>query len=83
MCEGLQRICKATGAKNFELNVRISDENPQRWNHKTIESSIKPHRKDLRKIWVCGPPRMNEDFDKFLENLVSKMGLSSDFYEIM
>ena len=29
----------------------------------------------LKKIWVCGPPMMNETFDKTLEKLLYKLKL--------
>lgn len=37
----------------------------------------------LKRIWVCGPPRMNEEFDKNLEILCPKYGIGKDQYEIM
>jgi len=37
----------------------------------------------LKKIWVCGPPKMNEDFDKGLEKLSKKYGFNHDTYDIL
>jgi predicted ferric reductase len=48
--------------------VRYSDENIPKWDESFIEKRLlKYSSEDLKKIWVCGPPQMNESFDKALE----------------
>ena len=37
----------------------------------------------IRKIWVCGAPLMNEEFDRSLAVICPKMNLSPNIYEIM
>ena len=37
----------------------------------------------LKKIWVCGPPLMNETFDKALEKLLYKLRLKAHQIEVM
>jgi len=31
--------------------------------------------KEIQKIWVCGPPLMEEQFEIYLENLVDVLGV--------
>jgi hypothetical protein len=60
---------------NFELIIRFSEmrsdtESSNRWTEESIYKEIDKYRNiDLRKIWVCGPPLMNELFDKSLSQL--------------
>lgn len=65
----LEQYSKAKGLNNFELYQRFSKEkvNPSRWNADFIEREIsKDPVKEIRKIFVCGPPEMNETFDRAL-----------------
>ena len=52
---------------NFHLFLRLSQEkvNPQRWDENFIRQEIgKFGFKNIQKVWVCGPPVMNETFDR-------------------
>ncbi len=69
LCQGLDALCKQHSINNFEFHVRLSNESKERWNNEFIEKSLKPHSSNIKKVWVCGPPRMNEDFDKCLGKL--------------
>lgn len=65
--EALDNYCKRIANNNFSLHVRLSQENvnPERWNEAFIRQEIgKFAVKDIRKVWVCGPPVMNETFDR-------------------
>ena len=55
------------GKPHFRLYERFSQEkiNPERWNQDFIEkelTKLKPNR--IKRLWVCGPPVMNETFDR-------------------
>lgn len=65
MLTALESYCKQNNADNFELEVRISNESKGgRWNDAWIDKQLEGHnRKTVQKIWVCGPPVMNETFD--------------------
>lgn len=71
MCEGLGALCKQHSIANFEFHLRLSNQSKERWNNDFIEKSLKPHSGNLKKVWVCGPPKMNEDFDKCLGKLAA------------
>jgi NAD(P)H-flavin reductase len=72
LCEALLELNKAKGLHNFNLTVRFSDEKtsdgqkPPRWDNDYIKAQIELLSKveDITKIYVCGPPIMNETFDK-------------------
>jgi len=58
--------CLKKGRKNFEYHVRISSilPNGERWNEQFIDKALETYSdKKISKIWVCGPPLMNEEFD--------------------
>jgi NAD(P)H-flavin reductase len=67
LLEGLQKLCKESGATNFKLVLRISDESKERWDTSFIQNSLSPLQDTVKKVWVCGPPKMNEDFERTLK----------------
>ncbi|CDW89749.1 cytochrome b5-like heme steroid binding domain containing protein [Stylonychia lemnae] len=84
MCQGLQNYCRKNGLKNFQFNVRFSDANLNKWDYGFIEYVLGVNQDiDLQRLWVCGPPKMNEDFHKALENLVQNNFIESSQYEIL
>lgn len=72
LCEALHKYCEDNKIYNFSLHVRLSREgiNSERWSDKWIDKTLKQFKyKDLKKIWVCGPPPMSETFEKYLYKL--------------
>jgi len=68
-------VTKALGLSNFHLELRFSAENrmsrSNRWDREFIIRNINIWEKDgIAKGYVCGPPVMNELFDRTIENLV-------------
>ena len=82
---------------NFFLHLRLSQKkaNSGRWNAEFIRREIgKLGCKNVQKVWVCGPPSMNEYFDKVLSgydmadstevgNNTANFQLSPEQYEIL
>jgi len=78
LCEALVALNKTKGINNFHLTVRLSeakDGAPRavRWNKEyvlpklqEIEKGIDGKASEIKKVFVCGPPVMNETFDKDL-----------------
>lgn len=65
--EALDNYCKHNNYTNFELHVRLSKEkvNPARWNEKfVLEEMAKFDPKEVNRVWVCGPPVMDETFER-------------------
>ena len=88
LCRGLEEVCKRLGNHYFEYHERISNRAPDHhlhshallrraWNEEFIEEKLNHYKEkgDIKKIWVCGPPVMNETFDKALLNLAPKFNL--------
>ena len=70
--EALANYCNRHGLQNFDLYVRLSqeDQNPKRWDQDFVLQQLKQFNVDeIEKIWVCGPPTMNETFDKAFHSL--------------
>ena len=67
----LEFFCKKNGLDNFELHQRFSQEkiNPARWDNSFIQRELcKGKPNEIHKILVCGPPVLNETFDRFFSN---------------
>lgn len=85
MLEGLHQLCKTAKNCLFEFHLRLSDTSVkgQQWDAAFIEASLSAEKTNLKKVWVCGPPVMNETFDQAMEGICTKLNLSKDIYEIM
>lgn len=90
LLEGLLEVTKAKNLGNFELVVRISKESPKgRWDEAFIEKEVDKFiskRKlvaPLSKLYVCGPPAMNETFDRTLGRLIKAGTLRQNQVEVM
>jgi hypothetical protein len=69
LLNALDEFCKRKNLTNFELYQRFSKEkiNAARWDAAFIEGELKRNNpNDIKKILVCGPPVMNETFDRAL-----------------
>ena len=76
LLNGLQTLAEKRGvAHKFQLNLRFSDEKQPRWDHTFIDAQLEKYQGDIKKIWVCGPPLMEEVFDGSLHELSEKYGL--------
>eukprot|EP00352_Strombidinopsis_acuminata_P004959 CAMPEP_0176350822 /NCGR_PEP_ID=MMETSP0126-20121128/9767_1 /TAXON_ID=141414 ORGANISM="Strombidinopsis acuminatum, Strain SPMC142" /NCGR_SAMPLE_ID=MMETSP0126 /ASSEMBLY_ACC=CAM_ASM_000229 /LENGTH=119 /DNA_ID=CAMNT_0017701033 /DNA_START=1186 /DNA_END=1545 /DNA_ORIENTATION=- len=83
LCEGLRDMNKKLGINNFELVVRLSNRGDARWDKSFILQEIAKYKPDqIKKMWVCGPPVMNENFDKTLSNLVKEKVLNQSQFEV-
>jgi Na+-transporting NADH:ubiquinone oxidoreductase subunit NqrF len=54
------------------LIPRLSKEkiNPARWDEMWVESTLRKYEAaELKRMWVCGPPMMNELFDRTLMDM--------------
>jgi len=68
---------------NFKLTVRYSEPKkdpgsdkvvkPRRWDKSYITEELYPFKGKMARIWVCGPPVMNQIFDQSLEELQEKL----------
>ena len=85
----LQVVCAKLNLTNFKATVRLAKSDgaskPPRWNTEFIEEQLMPHEGKIERVWVCGPPAMNQLFDEGLEalNKSNKLSLSQDRIEIM
>ena len=86
--EALEKLNKKIGKTNFILNVRFSTpDNPAdkkpRWDAKFIEQELTPFSKEIKRVWICGPPVMNELFDRTMEGLQEKLGLKPHQIDVL
>ena len=65
--------------------VRYSNHNKGRWDEDFVERQLEVLSKvDLKKIWVCGPPVMNEVFDKTYERFSERTSrITRDMFEVL
>ena len=88
LCHALLELNKKLRLKNFKLVVRYSEPKkepgsdklikPRRWDKTYIAEELYPLRGKMSRIWVCGPPVMNQCFDQSLEELQTKLHLRSN-----
>jgi predicted ferric reductase len=72
LCLGLHNYCKSNGIDSFELKQRFSGDGTPRWDQAWIEKQLAEGPFD--KIWACGPPVLNESFERALSALVETIG---------
>ena len=81
ICEALVKVNRKLGFKNFNLSVRVSKrhdgEKDQTWDQEYIERKLNKYQGSIMRVWVNGPPLMNESFDRAFEVLSKKLGLES------
>ena len=53
------------------------------WDQKFVEDSLSKYAGKIRKVWISGPPNMNETLDKSFENLVEKLGIKPHMIDCM
>jgi hypothetical protein len=69
LLEGLYEVTKKLNLKNFDLVIRLSVTG-SRWDADFIKRQIQIRSSEtIERIWVCGPPVMNELFDKTFEEM--------------
>lgn len=81
--EAFQAFCKRNNFGNFHLHLRLSQEkvNTERWDGHWIKRQIQKlgGAKNIERVWVCGPPAMNETFDRaFSINDAEGRGVHAD-----
>mmetsp|Transcript_25617 Transcript_25617/g.19375 ORF Transcript_25617/g.19375 Transcript_25617/m.19375 type:complete len:222 (-) Transcript_25617:37-702(-) len=79
---GVEHLTKTLGFDNFTLEVRLSDINKQRWDFGYVEKQILL-QKNLTKVYVCGPPLMNESFDKIFNKMHEKHFMPLHLFDVM
>ena len=88
LCHTLLELNKKLKLNNFKLSIRYSESKPdvekiicskpRRWDKDFILEELYPLKGKMSRIWVCGPPIMNQSFDQSLEELQEKLQLRSN-----
>ena len=87
ICEALQKVSNKLGENNFKLTVRISKRwdgfRGDVWDERFVEDQLTPHAGNIKKVWISGPPQMNEQLDKSFERLSHKLGVLPHMLDAM
>lgn len=88
LCEALERINEKLHYTNFKLTIRLSEDiyakkKPPRWDEKYIMAELTPHAGKLKKVWVCGPPILNQTFDMALGKNKDTLKLTTEMIDIL
>ena len=79
MCEALDKVNRKLGETNFKLTVRISKRwdgfRGEVWDENFVQDNLSQYSNKIKKVWISGPPAMNETLDKSLEKLGPKLGI--------
>ena len=62
--------------------MRYSDKDKKRWDRGFLKEQLESYE-DIHKIWVCGPPVMNQLFDLLLAEMGPKHKISRTKYDIL
>ena len=79
-------VNKKLGLINFKAIVRLSKtdgEKLPRWTPNYIEEELAPLSGQMKRVWVCGPPSVNEIFDRTLNSMKEKLKLSQEQIDIL
>ena len=65
--------------------MRLSDakEKQPRWDKAFIEKELTPLAGNIKKVYVCGAPALNETFDRAFEELAPKLKVEWKDIEIL
>ena len=77
---GIELCQKARDLGLIDLRLKIGS--GPRWDQTFIQRELEQIGK-IRKVFVCGPPAMNEVFDKAFEQIATGLGLSWKDIEIL
>lgn len=87
VCEALQKVNRKLGETNFKLTVRISKRwdgfRGEVWDEKFVDDNLSPYTGQIKKVWISGPPGMNETLDKSFEKLSDKLGIMPHMIDAM
>lgn len=48
-----------------------------------MDENLSPYAGKIKKVWISGPPVMNETLDKSFDKLSAKLGISPHMIEAM
>jgi len=82
LLDSVHKLSEKTGKNSFEVRWRISSETKQRWDENFIINALKEQKK-VERLWVCGPPPMNEQFEKVLAENHKMLGMEFSDYDVM
>ena len=87
ICEALEKVNRKLGETNFKLTVRISKRwdgfRGEVWDQNFVESNLMPYKDKIRKVYISGPPGMNEGLDKAFDNIGDKLGVKPHMIDAM
>ena len=87
ICEALQKVNRKLKEDNFKLTVRISKRwdgfRGEIWDEKFVENALEAYAGKIRKVWISGPPVMNESLDKAFEKIGAKLGIEPGMIDAM
>ncbi len=84
LCIELSRYGERNGYKNFVFRRRFGYREKDKWSKHFARKCIKEFKGNIARIWVCGPPKMNEDFDKGFEMLSKEFSfLTREIYDVL
>ncbi len=83
----MQKVNRKLKEDNFKLTVRISKRwdgfRGEIWDEKFVENALEAYAGKIRKVWISGPPVMNESLDKAFEKIGAKLGIEPGMIDAM
>lgn len=88
LMKALEAVNNKLGISNFKAVVRLSKVEEgmtklPRWSQTYVEEELIPLAGKMKKVWVVGPPAVNEIMDKALDNLSERLMLDKTQVHIL
>ena len=73
------------GIQNFEYYTRLANDKKKegRWGFDFLEKILSRYNPNVKKLWVCGTPAMNMEFERSMEVLGPMYGVGKFDYDII
>jgi hypothetical protein len=90
LCLKLMELNKKLKLDNFQLHVRLTEgrdgiygKRQERWTPELIKKQLSPFVPNIARIYVCGPPSMNQAFDIAFEQIHGDLMIGRENIEIL
>ncbi|CDW90265.1 cytochrome b5-like heme steroid binding domain containing protein [Stylonychia lemnae] len=81
LIEGLKRVNQIKVMSNFQVKMR--DQNNKEWEKDYLQKAVEQAEGKVNKIWVCGPPKMNESFNIFFNQLKKQFKFKNEILSLL
>lgn len=87
LLEAIEKLHKKHGkADMFKLNLSLTRKGGRKHNNEEIVELLSEYKQihgRINKLWVCGPPVMNDQFQRLMPTIQERTGIDNEDYAIL